>query len=146
MAAFATMPQGLLLQLECSTASLPFTPTIMLMVEGHDFDASASANYVADVVADEAGPTGYARQTLAFAGGPSINSDGNAVITWVDTGFGMLGGALDQTIQGAYMFADTGDDATSPLLYRIPFADPLPKTDGTVFTIRWSADTVGVAP
>lgn len=148
MAILTTMPEALLLQLAATTDGLA-TPiaslAVMLMSDAHDFDAAAAASFVAAVVADEVGPTNYARQPLAFAGGVTIDTDGRAQITWTDTAFGLLGGALDATIGGCYVYDDTGDDATSRLLYSSPF-ETAETTDGTAVTVRWGAPTARVAP
>jgi hypothetical protein len=149
MPTFSAMPAALRLQLSSVTdgSETPVTsPAILLVDSGHDFAAAAGATYVDDLPAgDEASPTGYARQALTFSGPISISSDGEAVITFTDVPFGLLGGAVDQTLGGAYIFDDTGDDATSRLLYRVPY-DPQPTTDGTAFTARWGPNTARVAP
>ena len=137
MASFVTMPKGLAMQLSALTDGTepPATaPTVMLMTDAHDFDAASSAEFVADVVADEAAPTGYARQPLAFASGITIDSNGRAVIDWAATDFGLLGGAVDATLGGCYILDNTGDDATSRLLYAVPF-DEAKTTDGTTVII-----------
>ena len=138
------MEQGRLIMLDCLNTSLGATATVLLVTDAHDFDAAAGAQYVSDISADEASPTNYARQPLAYATGVSIDSDGRAVITWTETTFGTLGGAVDQAIGGAYVFGDTGDDATSPLIYRVP-ASPPETTTGAAFVIRWQSPTVFVA-
>ena len=141
MAGFTAMHQALLLQAECTNTSAPGTATVLLVSSTHDFDAAAGAFWVSEIVADEVAPTGYARQVLGFAGGATINADGNAELTWTDTAFGNLGGAVDATVGGVYVFLDTGDDATSPLTYSIP-TDPAVSTDGAAYFVRWGTPTI----
>lgn len=148
MATFTTMPKGLAMQLSSTTDGTepPATsPTCMLMGSAHDFDASSAAEFVSDVVADEVNPTNYARQSVTFASAITIDSNGRAQISWDDIGFGVLGGAVDATLTGCYVFDDSGDDATSRLMYSIPFDEPK-STDGTVVTIRNTSPTTRVAP
>jgi hypothetical protein len=149
MATFTAMPALLRAQLAAGTdqsEDLITSPTVLLVDAGHDFDASAGAEYVADLPSgDEVAPTGYVRRVLTFTGSVTIDSNGHAVISWTDTSFGNLGGAADATIGGAYVFDDTGDDATARLLYAVPF-EATDTTDGTVYTIRWSNPTVRVTP
>ena len=149
MATFKAMRPLLRAQLAAGTdQSEPAitAPSVLLVNDAHDFDVSATAEHVADLpVVSEVSPTGYARQLLAFSGSISISSDGEAVIQWADSAFGNLGGAVDATIGGAYIFDDTGNDATARLLYQVPFAEPL-TTDGTAVTVRWSNPTARVAP
>lgn len=149
MATFSAMPALLRAQLAVGTdgsEAAITAPTLLLVDPGHDYDASASAEYVSDLPSgDEVAPTGYARQLLAFTGSISIDSDGKAVLQWTDTSFGLLGGAVDASIGGGYVFDDTGDDATSRLLYRVPFTNP-DTTDGTQYTVRWGNPTASVAP
>jgi hypothetical protein len=148
MASYVTMPKGLAMQLSATTDGTepPATaPTVMLMTSAHDFDAASASEYVSDVVADEAAPTSYARTALAFASAITIDSNGRAQITWTDTSFGLLGGAVDDTLGGCYVFDATGNDATSRLLYAVPFTTP-ETTDGTEVIIRWTNPTTRTAP
>lgn len=146
MATFRALPQALGIQLDSVTVGglkQVTAPTVMLMADGHDFDTSP--NHVIDVVADEVAPTNYARQPLAFAGPITLDSDGRAVITWVDSSFGLLGGGVDATISGCYILDNTGDDTTSRLLYSVPF-DEAATTDGTAYVVRWASPTAKTAP
>ena len=146
MAIVTTMPFGLKIQLENTTLNNPNGDlTAMLMLSTHDFEAFAEAEAVAEIVADEAVPTGYVRQKIGFATAVEIDNNGKAAISFDDTGFGLLGGALDKTIGGAYLFLDTGNDATSPLIYSVPFETD-DTTDGSQYTIRWTVPTMRVSP
>ena len=144
MATFSATRRGAIRALEAITTGAT-NPVVILMTAAHDFDAAVGALTISDVVADEASPTSYARQPLAFAGAVAIDGNGRAAVTWTDTSFGVLGGAVDQAIGGAYVADFTGNDATSDLLHRIPFGTAI-STDGTVFTIRWQTPTARADP
>ena len=140
MAIFSPLTGALTRQLAASTLDL-ISPTVLLMVQAYDFDANPGAQFVSDVAGpttEAVGVTNYARAAASF--GPITISGLKAINTWNDTSFGVLGGASNARLSGAYLFEDTGDDATSPLMYAIPFL-PQPATDGTAFVIRWSAPT-----
>jgi hypothetical protein len=149
MAAFTTMRQAVLAQLSATTDGgvAPVTaPTCMLMLDTHDFAAVvASANFVSDVVADEAAPTGYSRQAVTFPAPVTWDSDGRATMDFDDVGFGLLGGGVDANLGGCYILDNTGDDATSRLLYSVPF-DAVKTTNGTTVTVRWSNPAARVSP
>jgi len=87
---------------------------------------------VADVVADELTATDYARQLLpsrfVSLANPTVFSGG--VITWAG-----LGGAVNQTIGGVWIFVQTGSDATAPLLVFIDSADALTQDINVVLDL-----------
>jgi hypothetical protein len=122
--------------LEAITAPVPFPGpiSVMLMVAGHDF--ATDPTFVAAIAGDEITATGYMRQPLSVAGF-TAQADGRVTAEFDPTAFGLLGGALDDTISGCYLFANTGNDATSPVYHCVPFVTDQ-TTDGTATTIQWS--------
>lgn len=140
MAAFVTMRQALITQLSCVTdgaSSKVAAPRVLLVADGHDFTAALAFDTVSQLVADEVAATNYARQNLTFSGAVTIDTDGRAALDFDDTDFGAVGGGLDADVSGAYVFDDTGNDATSRLLYSVPF-DEAKTTDGGALIVRWS--------
>ena len=139
------MPSGVSLALDCLTSGAAFPLWVMLVDSTHDFTAAIGSLTLDQVTGDEIAATGYARVALAYATGVTIDSDNSAIITWQDTSFGVVGGALDATVGGAYAFANTGLDSSSPLLWSLPFTDPV-TTDGTDLVIRWGSPTAAIRP
>lgn len=86
----------------------------VLLVNATD-TGDVTDQYVADIVANEVADASYSRKTLsgvaiATAGGHAVRFDANDV-TWT---------ALDVvTVGAAYVFEDTGNDATAPIVCRL---------------------------
>lgn len=147
MAAFTTMRQALIIQLSCVTdgaSGKVAAPRVLLVADGHDFTAALAFDTVSQLVADEIAATNYARQNLTFSGAVTIDTDGRAALDFDDTDFGAVGGGLDADVSGAYVFDDTGNDATSRLLYSVPF-DESKTTDGGALIVRWSSPAARVS-
>jgi len=111
----------------------PAGPTTMiLMRSGHVFVTDPDT--VAAIVADEIAATGYARQVVAFDP-PVTDPDGTVKQASTDTCFGLVGGAVDDTVSGWYLFEDSGDDATSIVTACVEFVTEK-TTDGTELIVR----------
>ena len=122
-----------------TTGYTPVGPTTMLLMSsGHDF--SQDPGFVDEVAPKELMATGYARQVPAWdpvAGSAPVTQASQA------TSFGLVGGAVDDTVSGCYLFEASGDDATSPILAAVQFVAEK-TTDGTELVVRpitlsWSA-------
>ncbi len=120
----------------------PGPVTVMLMKAGHTFGLNPS--FVASVVTDEIVATNYARQLNTVAS-YTQQGDGTVVAAFDPTAFGLVGGALDDTISGCYLFANTGNDATSPIYSSLEFVQQL-TTDGTALTIVHNPQSSVLAP
>lgn len=116
--------------------------TVLLIVEGHNF--ASDPTHVAAIAGDEISATDYTRQ-FAVVSSLTPQADGRMVATIDPTAFGKVGGALDATIGGCYLFADTGNDATAPVLMCVEFESPQ-TTDGTPLVIQWHPQTVTFHP
>lgn len=116
--------------------------TVILMVDTHDF--TQDPTYVAAIAGDEIAATNYTRQ-LANTSSLTPQTDGRVVATIDPTAFGNVGGGLDATIGGCYLFADTGNDATAPVLMCVEFETPQ-TTDGTPLVIQWNPETATFHP
>lgn len=116
--------------------------TVILMAAGHVFGTNPS--FVAAVIDDELVATGYSRQ-LNTVSSFTQQDDGTVIATFDPTSFGLVGGALNDTVGGCYLFADTGDDATSPIYSSLEFVDQL-VTDGTELTIQHHPQSAVMAP
>jgi hypothetical protein len=113
--------------------------TMILMAEGHVFQQDTDT--VADVAGDEIAATNYARQAVSFdAFVPQV--DGTVTQQSRLLSFGVVGGALNATVSGCYLFYDSGNDATSIVIACLEFVTPQ-VTDGTELrvtpiTLNWS--------
>jgi len=105
--------------------------TMMLMADGHVF---RDAETVADIVGDEINATGYARQLVSFDPA-AAQSDGTVTQLSQALSFGLVGGAVDATVSGCYLFEDSGNDATSILTASVQFVTAK-ATDGTELIVR----------
>ncbi len=136
-------PEGLRLALAAITTAPTVGPlTVLLVRSGHDF--TTAPTYVAAVAGDETVATGYARQAANVAG-LTTETDGRVTAEVTPTAFGALGGALDDTLSGCYLFLDTGNDATAPLVMCVPWLTEQ-TTDGTPVTVQWSPKTMSFGP
>ncbi len=134
MAVSSLTTEGVRVALDAITANPAAGPlTALMIVDTHDW--TTDPTYVAAIVADEIAATGYTRQAVTVAG-LTPQADGRVTAEFDPTAFGALGGALDATIGGCYLYAETGNDATSPVLFCVPFTSAQ-KTDGTPVTINW---------
>jgi hypothetical protein len=122
-----------------TTGFTPLGPvTMILMADGHAF---IDADTVADVAGDEIAATGYTRQVVAFD--PiDVQPDGTVTQQSVALNFGVVGGAVNATVAGCYLFYDSGDDATSIIVACVEFVTPM-TTDGTdlrvtEISLNWS--------
>lgn len=112
--------------------------TISCLLVRETYTYLSTHNVISDVVAAEVSVGGYARQTL---GTKTITEDdgnnraelsaGNATFTALVTG---------QTAAGAIVAKNTGNDATSPLIAFLDFAD-LPTNGGNI-TVQWNAEGI----
>jgi len=116
-----------------SLAPNPGPTTVMLVGAGHTFGLEYS--YAIDVT-DEVVATGYARALLTVAS-LTTEPDGRVTAQFSVTDFGLVGGAVDDTVQGCYLIADSGNDATSPVMHCVMFTST-PTTDGTQLRITWN--------
>jgi len=116
-----------------SKAPSPGPLTALLVDDTHVFGAEFS--FVSDIT-DEISATGYAR-TAVVTVDLTDQSDGRVSAEFAATSFGLVGGALDATIGGCYLYLDSGVEATSPVVMAIPFSAPQ-TTDGTDLTIVWN--------
>jgi hypothetical protein len=99
----------------------------LLVDETYVFDATEV--YVDDLVAYELGATDYARQTVdnrAVSGTSPTYADADNIT------FAGLGGVTNETINGAVLFVDTGDDATAPLICFVDLSDVLTEDIDTI--------------
>ncbi|HET6495714.1 MAG TPA: hypothetical protein VFH61_10170 [Thermoleophilia bacterium] len=108
-----------------------FTPpgpvTAILMADGHIFQQNTDT--VADVAGDEISATGYARRLVSFD--PFVEQgDGSVTQRTVALSFGPVGGAVNATVSGCYLFWDSGNDATSTIFACVEFVTAK-TTDGT---------------
>ena len=106
--------------------------TVILMGDGHDFGTDPST--VADISSGELVATNYARQLLAFDP-PSTDASGVSSQQSQPLSFGLVGGAVDATVSGCYVFEDSGVDATSPVTACVQFVEAK-TTDGTELILR----------
>jgi hypothetical protein len=105
----------------------PAGPVTMLLVQlGHTF---IDADTVADVAGDEISATGYTRQLVAFDA-IATQADGSVTQKSQPVNFGVVGGIVDATVVGCYLFYDSGNDATSIVWGCVEFVTPQ-TTDGT---------------
>jgi len=131
---FTTEGKRAALQAITAPVAFPGPITAMLMVAGHDF--ATDPTFVAAIAGDEIAATGYTRQPLSVAG-YTVQADGRVTAEFNPTAFGLVGGTLDATVAGCYLFANTGNDATSPVYHCVPFVTDQ-TTDGTATTITWN--------
>jgi len=111
----------------------PAGPTTMiLMAGGHIFQQDTDT--VADIVADEIVATGYARQAVSFDA-PVTNADGSVTQLSQALSFGLVGGFVNATVAGCYLFEDSGNDATSIITACVEFVEEK-DTDGTELIVR----------
>lgn len=108
----------------------------LLVVDSNDAANLDSVQYVADVDANEVVGTGYARATLANVTSYAATNGHKSYVDADDVEF--VGLDLGATQMGAaYIFADTGNDATSELVARLNLGDA--TSTGSNFLIRLSA-------
>lgn len=107
----------------------------MLMKSTHT--PSKDHNTVSDVVADEINVSGYARQTVTVSGSGVTEDDTNdlAKFDGTDPVFAAL--TTGQTVGGAWVFADSGADATSELICFLDGTDV--PTNGGAITLVFDA-------
>jgi len=111
----------------------PAGPTTMiLMRDGHVFQQNTDT--VVDVAGDEINATNYARQAVIF-GAPTTSPDGSVTQLSRPLSFGLVGGAVNDTVAGCYLFEDSGDDATSIITACVEFVEAK-ATDGTELIVR----------
>jgi len=105
---------------------------MILMAGGHIFQQDTDT--VADIVADEIVATGYARQAVSFDA-PVTNADGSVTQLSQALSFGLVGGFVNATVAGCYLFEDSGNDATSIITACVEFVEEK-DTDGTELIVR----------
>lgn len=117
------------------------TDVLKLMLVNSSHVAVKTDVFVSGVVSSEIAATGY---TGGFGGagrlsmGRSIAKDTTAnkvrVIFAADAGFGAIGGALNDTVAGAWLIKEMTNDAGSLLVAYLSLASPIP-TNGSTFTL-----------
>lgn len=110
---------------------------IQVLLVGTGYTADKDHEDVADVVANEIAPSGYARQAMAAASNTITKDTTNDRIVFdgPDVTFTSLGAGT--TIHGAIVFADLGADADSPLICFIDLTNTV--TDGGNVVIQWAS-------
>lgn len=126
-----------------TTGYTPAGPTTMiLMAAGHTFQTATDT--VADVSAEEVVATGYARQVVSWDP-PVVQVDGRVTQQSQALSFGLVGGAVNDTVSGCYLFEDSGDDATSLITACVQFVEAK-ATDGSELIIRPITHVMATAP
>lgn len=111
----------------------PAGPVTMILIrQGHDFQQETDT--VANVAGDEINATGYARQAVSFDP-PVTSDDGTVTQQSQDLSFGLVGGFVDASVAGCYLFENSGNDATSIITACVEFADAK-DTNGTELIVR----------
>ncbi len=111
----------------------------ILLVDANDTFNKTTATFVSDISANELSGGNYSRKTLS---GVSVaeNANGHAVkIDATDPTWTALTG---HTIEAAYVFIDTGNDATSRIIARLDGANIV--TNGGDITVQFHS-TDGIA-
>lgn len=91
------------------------TNTIKAMLVGTGYTEDADHDYVADLSANESAGTNYVRKTLTITITKDDTND-RVVVDATDVTWTALGADVG-TVYGVVIFKDTGNDATSPLIY-----------------------------
>lgn len=125
-----------------TTATVAGPSMVILVRSGHAFDPTF--DWLSSIVADEIVATAYARQAASYKP-PTVHPDGRVTIDINPTAFGAVGGAVNDTVSGCYLFNDSGVAATSPLVACVPFASEQ-TTDGTDLTIPWPTGMLAMSP
>lgn len=121
--------RALKIQAGCVTTDLA-NPKALLVKEGHIFDPTAST--VSEIVADEITNVGYARVSVFW--NPIVIVGGTAQSNLADIAFGNV--LAGDAVQGAWIFEDLGDDATSvPVMF-------IEQPDGTAIVPDGSPLTI----
>lgn len=105
---------------------------MILMAEGHVFQQDVDT--VADISGDEITATGYSRQAVSFDA-LATQPDGTVTQQSEELSFGVVGGALDATISGCYLYYRGIDDANSIVIACVEFVSPA-TTDGTELIVK----------
>ncbi len=108
---------------------------VMLVQTGFSFDPDD--NFVADIVANEATATGYARTDVLSRTSTQDDVGDQADIDAADTAFGALGNGTNNTLLGGVIFFNVGTDATNTLIFFIDTNDLL--TNGGTVTLQYAA-------
>lgn len=113
---------------------------MLLSAESGPYVFDATDEFVADLVAAETGATGYTR-SAAITDVIQVDVANNRVeVVLPDTVFTSLGGATNEDIEWAILFNDTGNDATAPLIAAFDLTGTTNMTNGTNFTLDFSAE------
>lgn len=101
-------------------------------------------NDVNDPSNNEIVATDYAQQTITGLLSFFTSSTGNGYTGMVtpDVSFGAIGGAANDIIAGAIIFKDTGDPATSPVLFYFPAVTNV-LTSGLPVTVKSKTQAQG---
>ena len=112
------------------------TNTIKALLIDSDYTENPDHDYVADLVADECAGTNYVRKTLAIT---ITKDDANdrVLCDAADVTWSALGADVG-TVYGVVVFKDTGNDATSPLIYFGKFSTAY-VSNGADLTLVWAA-------
>jgi hypothetical protein len=110
------------------------TDTIKVLLVATGYTPSVDHNFVSDIT-NEVGTANYVRKTLSCTVAEDDANDRGVAdasdVVWTALGAGA-------TVIGVVAFKDTGNDATSPLIYFGDFTDT--ATNGGDFTLQWHAD------
>ena len=111
---------------------------VLLVDTGYIFDPDH--NFVSEVIVglQELSASGYARQTLASRTLTEDDTNNRVVLDAADTAFGAL--ATGDTVGGAVVYRHVGvTDSANPLIGFLDVSPGVP-TNGSTFTLTWSAD------
>lgn len=112
---------------------------LLLSAEQGPYVGDEGDQFVSDLVAAETHATNYARRTVVpVVQWDALNSRVEVVVP--DTTFPLLGGAVNEDIEWAVLFDDTGNDATSPVFVGWDLSATNNTTNGTDFLIDFSAE------